>query len=109
MGAGRQLEDRETGDGPERAERPDHKPLSRPRSQSRDGPAKAELRCGFRVLIDGQPPGAAYGLDVDAQGNGTASDQRCYQLIRQPKPIDDRNFEIEFLDRGIEAYILTFG
>jgi thiol-disulfide isomerase/thioredoxin len=73
------------------------------------GPPKGGTPVRFRVLIDGQPPGAAYGLDVDAQGNGTASDQRCYQLIRQPKPIDDRKFEIEFLDRGIEAYILTFG
>jgi hypothetical protein len=63
----------------------------------------------FRVLIDGQPPGAAHGLDVDAQGNGTAVAQRCYQLIRQPKPSDDRKFEIEFLGPGIETYIFTFG
>jgi thiol-disulfide isomerase/thioredoxin len=63
----------------------------------------------FRVLIDGQPPGAAHGLDVDAQGNGTAVEQRCYQLIRQPKPIDDRKFEIEFTEPGIETYIFTFG
>jgi hypothetical protein len=51
----------------------------------------------FRVLIDGQPPGAGHGIDVDEQGNGTVSEQRLYQLIRQPKPIADRQFEIEFL------------
>ena len=63
----------------------------------------------FRVLIDGQPPGAAHGLDVDDQGNGTLSEQRLYQLIRQPKPISDRLFEIEFLDSGVEAFAFTFG
>jgi hypothetical protein len=63
----------------------------------------------FRVLIDGDPPGAAHGTDVDEQGNGTLSEQRLYQLIRQPKPIADRQFEIEFLDSGVEAYCFTFG
>jgi hypothetical protein len=60
----------------------------------------------FRVLIDGDPPGAAHGIDVDEQGNGTVSEQRMYQLIRQPKPIVDRQFEIEFLDSGVEAFAL---
>ncbi|HMG71206.1 MAG TPA: redoxin domain-containing protein [Gemmatimonadaceae bacterium] len=73
------------------------------------GPPVGGAPVRFRVLIDGQPPGAAHGLDVDAQGNGTATEQRCYQLIRQSKPIDDRKFEIEFLDPGIETYIFTFG
>ena len=63
----------------------------------------------FRVLIDGQPPGAAHGIDVDEQGNGTVAEQRLYQLIRQPKPIADRHFEIEFLDSGVEAFAFTFG
>lgn len=73
------------------------------------GPPKGEAPVRFRVLVDGRQPGAAHGTDVDAQGNGTAVDQRLYQLIRQPKPIDDRKFEIEFLDAGIEAYVFTFG
>jgi len=47
--------------------------------------------------------------DVDEQGNGTASELRLYQLIRQPKPIADRVFELEFLDPGVEAYVFTFG
>jgi hypothetical protein len=32
-----------------------------------------------------------------------------YQLIRQPKPVDGRRFEIEFLDAGAEAFAFTFG
>ena len=63
----------------------------------------------FRVLIDGQPPGAAHGTDVDDQGNGTVAEQRLYQLIRQSTPIADRQFEIEFLDPGVEAFAFTFG
>jgi hypothetical protein len=63
----------------------------------------------FRVLIDGEPPGAAHGTDVDEQGNGAVSEQRLYQLVRQPEPIADRHFEIEFLDSGVEAYCFTFG
>jgi hypothetical protein len=63
----------------------------------------------FRVLIDGQPPGSAHGVDVDEQGNGTVTEQRLYQLIRQPKPIADRQFEIEFFGSGVEAFAFTFG
>jgi hypothetical protein len=63
----------------------------------------------FRVLIDGQAPGVAHGSDVDEQGNGTVTQQRLHQLIRQPKPIDDRLVEIEFLDPEVEAFAFTFG
>ena len=63
----------------------------------------------FRVLVDGQRPGAARGLDVDDQGMGTVIQPRLYQLIRHPKPIAARQFEIEFLDAGVEAYAFTFG
>jgi thiol-disulfide isomerase/thioredoxin len=73
------------------------------------GPAARGTPVRFRVLIDGQPPGAAHGVDVDDQGNGTVTEQRLYQLIRQPKPIADRQFEIEFLDSGVEAFAFTFG
>jgi hypothetical protein len=73
------------------------------------GPAARGAPVRFRVLIDGQPPGAAHGTDVDERGNGTVTDQRLYQLIRQPKPIADRRFEIEFLDSGVEAFAFTFG
>ena len=73
------------------------------------GPAARGASVRFRVLIDGMPPGAAHGTDVDDQGVGTVTEQRLYQLIRQPKPIADRLFEIEFLDPGVEAYAFTFG
>jgi thiol-disulfide isomerase/thioredoxin len=73
------------------------------------GPAVRGAPVRFRVLIDGQPPGAAHGTDVDDQGNGTVSEQRLYQLVRQPKAIGDRLFEIEFIDPGLEAYAFTFG
>jgi len=63
----------------------------------------------FRVLIDGRPPGAAHGSDVDEQGNGTVVEQRLYQLVRQSKPFADRQFEIEFLDAGVETFDFTFG
>ena len=72
-------------------------------------PAARGASVRFRVLIDGRPPGPAHGSDVDDQGNGTVSEQRLYQLIRQPKPIADRQFEIEFLDPGVEAFAFTFG
>ncbi len=73
------------------------------------GPAAPGTSVRFRVLMDGQPPGAAHGVDVDDQGNGTVTEPRMYQLNRQPKPILDRQFEIEFLDSGAEAFSFTFG
>jgi thiol-disulfide isomerase/thioredoxin len=73
------------------------------------GPVAPGTSVRFRVLIDGQPPGAAHGIDVDAQGYGTVTEQRLYQLIRQPKPISDREFQIEFLDPGVAAFAFTFG
>jgi thiol-disulfide isomerase/thioredoxin len=73
------------------------------------GPAARGTSVRFRVLIDGKSPGAAHGIDVDEQGNGTVTEQRMYQLIRQPKPIADRQFEIEFLNPGVEAFAFTFG
>jgi thiol-disulfide isomerase/thioredoxin len=73
------------------------------------GPPARVTPVRFRVLIDGQPPGDAHGLDVDASGNGVATYQQMYQLIRQPKPIHDRQFEIQFLEPGIEAFSFTFG
>jgi len=73
------------------------------------GPARREASVRFRVLIDRQPPLAAHGGDVDPQGNGTIVEQRLYQLIRQPEPIADRQFDIEFLDAGAEVFVFTFG
>jgi hypothetical protein len=73
------------------------------------GPAEQGTSVRFRVLVDGQPAVAARGLDVDERGEGTVTEQRLYQLVRQPQPIRDRQFEIEFLDSGVEAFAFTFG
>jgi hypothetical protein len=73
------------------------------------GPAAPGTPVRFRVRIDGQPPGAAHGVDVDDQGKGTVAEQRLHQLIRQPGPITDRTFEITFLDPEVQAYSFTFG
>ena len=73
------------------------------------GPPRTGNSVRFRVTIDGQPPGPAHGLDVDDRGNGTVVEPRLYQLIRQPKPIVDRQFEIEFLDAGVATFAITFG
>jgi thiol-disulfide isomerase/thioredoxin len=73
------------------------------------GPSTVGNPVRFRVLIDGQPPGPAHGLDVDGQGFGTTAWPRLHQLIRQPKPIAERQFEIVFLDAGAQAFSFTFG
>jgi thiol-disulfide isomerase/thioredoxin len=63
----------------------------------------------FRVRLDGEAPGAAHGTDIDDRGEGTVTEPRLYQLIRQPEPIVERTFEITFLDPGAQAYAFTFG
>lgn len=73
------------------------------------GSRKPGAPARFRVLVDGKPPGSAHGIDVDADGNGLVNEQRTYQLIRHPKPIIDRTFEIEFLDPDVETFDFTFG
>lgn len=73
------------------------------------GPAKRGSSIRFRVFVDGQPPGGAHGVDVDGLGNGTVVEQRLYQLIRHPDPIVDHQFEIVFLDSGVQAFDFTFG
>jgi hypothetical protein len=73
------------------------------------GPAAPAAPVRFRVRLDGASPGAAHGSDLDDQGNGTVTEPRLYQLIRQPGPISERTFEITFLDPGVQAYAFTFG
>jgi thiol-disulfide isomerase/thioredoxin len=73
------------------------------------GPAAPGTPVRFRVGLDGQPPGAGHGTDVDDQGNGTVTEPRLYQLVRQPGPVTERTFEITFLDPGVQAYAFTFG
>jgi thiol-disulfide isomerase/thioredoxin len=73
------------------------------------GPPARDASVPFRVLVDGEPPGDAHGLDVDEQGHGTVAQQRLYQLVRERDSIMDRTFEITFLGSGVEAYVFTFG
>jgi thiol-disulfide isomerase/thioredoxin len=73
------------------------------------GPTEPGTAIRFRVLLDGQPPGAAHGTDTDSQGNGTATEQRLHQLIRQDGTVADRIFEITFLDPGVQVCSFTFG
>ena len=81
------------------------------RFQARDlqpghGAGRPGASVRYRVLLDGQPPGAAHGMDVDAEGNGTATEQRLHQLIRQPGPVAERTFEITFLDPGVAGLLV---
>jgi len=71
------------------------------------GPDGKPIR--FRVLLDGAPPMDDRGVDVDNQGNGTLKEYRLYQLIRQKGKVEDRTFQIEFLDPGVQAFAFTFG
>ena len=63
----------------------------------------------FQVLLDGQPPGDARGIDVDDDGEGVVNEPRMYQLLRQRAAIAPRTFRITFLEPGVRAYVFTFG
>lgn len=73
------------------------------------GPAAKGSAIKFRVTIDRNIPGESHGLDIDENGNGTITEPRMYQLIRQHGPIIDRDFQIEFLMPKAEVYDFTFG
>lgn len=73
------------------------------------GPGTSGRPVHFRVRIDGHTPGADHGADCDADGNGTINEDRLYQLVRQHGTIADHDFEIEFLDPGVQVFSFTFG
>jgi thiol-disulfide isomerase/thioredoxin len=73
------------------------------------GPAHGRQPVRFQVRIDGSPPGAARGVDVDERGEGIAHDRRMFQLVREPGEVGEQTFEITFLEPGAEAYVFTFG
>ena len=84
------------------------------RFQARDlnlvlAPPAAGAPVRFAVRLDGQPPGDAHGVDVDESGEGTVSEPRMYQLVRQPGAVGQHTFEITFHDPGVRAYVFTFG
>ncbi len=63
----------------------------------------------FRVQVDGEAPGPAGGLDVDAVGEGVLAEPRLYQLVRGPGEVREHTFQIAFGAAGVEAYVFTFG
>jgi thiol-disulfide isomerase/thioredoxin len=63
----------------------------------------------FQVTVDGKAPGENHGADTDADGNGTVTETRLYQLVRQAGSVEERTFEVRFLDPGVEAFVFTFG
>jgi hypothetical protein len=73
------------------------------------GPGPDGKPVRFKVTVDGQAPGAAHGMDVAPDGSGRVTEQRLYQLVRQPGDVGDHTFTIEFLDAGVAAYAFTFG
>ncbi|MBB3316894.1 cytochrome c biogenesis protein CcdA/thiol-disulfide isomerase/thioredoxin [Rhizobium sp. BK181] len=73
------------------------------------GPGADGKKVRFQVKVDGAAPGADHGSDIDADGNGTVSETRLYQLVRQSGEVRERTFEIRFLDPGVEAFVFTFG
>src|SRR5271156_782127 len=73
------------------------------------GPSKNGKPIRFIVKLDGTAPGDDHGADTDASGADTVQGNRLYQLIRQKDAVEDRTFEIDFLDPGVEAFAFTFG
>ena len=73
------------------------------------GPSAEGSPVRFQVTIDGAPPGASHGSDVDPDGRGVVKGQQLYQLVREDGPVADHTFEIRFLDPGVQAYAFTFG
>jgi cytochrome c biogenesis protein CcdA/thiol-disulfide isomerase/thioredoxin len=73
------------------------------------GPGKNGKPVRFRIKVDGTPPGDDHGVDTDAAGEGVVKEYRLYQLVRQKGAVEDRTFEIEFLDPGVQAFAFTFG
>jgi thiol-disulfide isomerase/thioredoxin len=73
------------------------------------GSANGTAPVRYRVTLDGVAPGPNCGVDCGTRGVGEVRKPRLYQLIRQRGPVDDRTFQIEFLDPGVRAYVFTFG
>jgi thiol-disulfide isomerase/thioredoxin len=72
-------------------------------------PPKNGKTVRFKVRLDGAAPGDDHGVDSKPDGTGEINEPRMYQLIRQKGAIQDRRFEIEFLDPGVEVFSFTFG
>jgi thiol-disulfide isomerase/thioredoxin len=63
----------------------------------------------FQVRVDGDPPGASHGADIDEDGSGLLREGRLYQLVRERGAVRERTLQITFLEPGAQAYAFTFG
>jgi hypothetical protein len=73
------------------------------------GPAESGKSVRFQVTLEGAAPGSDAGTDSSSDGGGEVRTPRLYQLVRQKGQVQDRLFEIEFLDSGVRAFSFTFG
>ena len=73
------------------------------------GPAASGRPIPFRVTLDGAAPGSDAGIDSASDGTGQVREPRLYQLVRQKRRVQERVFEIQFLDSGVHAFSFTFG
>ena len=73
------------------------------------GPVADGKPVRFRVQLDGMAPGPNHGVDVSADGTGSVTEERLYQLIRQSQQVEEHTVTITFLDGGVHAYSFTFG
>jgi cytochrome c biogenesis protein CcdA/thiol-disulfide isomerase/thioredoxin len=73
------------------------------------GPSADGKPVRFRVELDGMAPGPDHGVDVSADGVGTVTEERLYQLIRLSQQVGEHTLTITFLDSGVHAYSFTFG
>ena len=71
-------------------------------------PPRREFLVHFRRQSTGsrQAPPTAWTLMRAATAR---SSERVVSADSKPKPIVDRQFEIEFLDAGVETFAFTFG
>lgn len=71
--------------------------------------AGAHTPIPFRVLVDGDSPGASKGVDVDEDGSGELHAGRMYQLVRAAGAVRDRTVQVTFHEPGAETYVFTCG
>jgi hypothetical protein len=55
------------------------------------------------------PQGPRAASTSTLMGQGTVTEERLYQLIREGGKVAYQAFEIRFLDPGVRAYAFTFG
>ena len=63
-------------------------PLPYPRPSCRHVTGRVRMRSAIPRDPGRERTGAAHGVDVDVQGNGTITEQRLYELIRPTRPCD---------------------